>query len=165
MKKTVLVLVILTMILSLSLFGCNATKSSKVIPENRSVDSIDLLVFNSADQSVKCTLADVERDKLIEMFDNLGYMDRLYITNPVSSESFEYSLTINVAKKGLKKAYSYYVYIDRTSSYNVNGKNLVDQRDELYLRIETDSKKYEGKCNQEIINYLKQLKANSLVRG
>ena len=147
----------------LSLFGC-APKSVKVIVEDRSVDSIDLLVFDETSKSVKYTLSGEEQGELIKMLDNLGYMDRLIVPNTIASESFEYSLTINVSKKGLKKAYSYYVYIDKTETYTIAGKDITNRKDK-YLRVVTDSKKYEGEANQEVINYLKQLKEAAISRG
>ncbi len=162
MKKSV-VFVILIIILMLSLFGC-APKSVKVIVEDRSVDSIDLLVFDDTSKSVKYTLSGEEQGELIKMLDNLGYMDRLIVPNTIASESFEYSLTINVGKKGLKKAYSYYVYIDKTETYTIAGKDITNRKDK-YLRVVTDSKKYEGEANQEVINYLKQLKEAAISRG
>ena len=162
MKKSI-VFVILIIILMLSLFGC-APKSVKVIVEDRSVDSIDLLVFDETSKSVKYTLSGEEQGELIKMLDNLGYMDRLIVPNTIASESFEYSLTINVGKKGLKKAYSYYVYIDKTETYTIAGKDITNRKDK-YLRVVTDSKKYEGEANQEVINYLKQLKEAAISRG
>ena len=162
MKKSV-VFIILIIILMLSLFGC-APKSVKVIVEDRSVDSIDLLVFDETSKSVKYTLSGEEQGELIKMLDNLGYMDRLIVPNTIASESFEYSLTINVSKKGLKKAYSYYVYIDKTETYTIAGKDITNRKDK-YLRVVTDSKKYEGEANQEVINYLKQLKEAAISRG
>ena len=162
MKKSV-VFIILIIILMLSLFGC-APKSVKVIVEDRSVDSIDLLVFDDTSKSVKYTLSGEEQGELIKMLDNLGYMDRLIVPNAIASESFEYSLTINVSKKGLKKAYSYYVYIDKTETYTIAGKDITNRKDK-YLRVVTDSKKYEGEANQEVINYLKQLKEAAISRG
>ena len=162
MKKSV-VFIILIIILMLSLFGC-APKSVKVIVEDRSVDSIDLLVFDDTSKSVKYTLSGEEQGELIKMLDNLGYMDRLIVPNTIASESFEYSLTINVGKKGLKKAYSYYVYIDKTETYTIAGKDITNRKDK-YLRVVTDSKKYEGEANQEVINYLKQLKEAAISRG
>ncbi len=162
MKKSV-VFIILIIILMLSLFGC-APKSVKVIVEDRSVDSIDLLVFDETSKSVKYTLSGEEQGELIKMLDNLGYMDRLIVPNTIASESFEYSLTINVGKKGLKKAYSYYVYIDMTETYTIAGKDITNRKDK-YLRVVTDSKKYEGEANQEVINYLKQLKEAAISRG
>ena len=162
MKKSV-VFVILIIILMLSLFGC-APKSVKVIVEDRSVDSIDLLVFDETSKSVKYTLSGEEQGELIKMLDNLGYMDRLIVPNTIASESFEYFLTINVSKKGLKKAYSYYVYIDKTETYTIAGKDITNRKDK-YLRVVTDSKKYEGEANQEVINYLKQLKEAAISRG
>ena len=162
MKKSV-VFIILIIILMLSLFGC-APKSVKVIVEDRSVDSIDLLVFDETSKSIKYTLSGEEQGELIKMLDNLGYMDRLIVPNTIASESFEYSLTINVGKKGLKKAYSYYVYIDKTETYTIAGKDITNRKDK-YLRVVTDSKKYEGEANQEVINYLKQLKEAAISRG
>jgi len=162
MKKSV-VFIILIIILMLSLFGC-APKSVKVIVEDRSVDSIDLLVFDDTSKSVKYTLSGEEQGELIKMLDNLGYMDRLIVPNTIASESFEYSLLINVGKKGLKKAYSYYVYIDKTETYTIAGKDITNRKDK-YLRVVTDSKKYEGEANQEVINYLKQLKEAAISRG
>ena len=162
MKKSV-VFIILIIILMLSLFGC-APKSVKVIVEDRSVDSIDLLVFDETNKSIKYTLSGEEQGELIKMLDNLGYMDRLIVPNTIASESFEYSLTINVGKKGLKKAYSYYVYIDKTETYTIAGKDITNRKDK-YLRVVTDSKKYEGEANQEVINYLKQLKEAAISRG
>ena len=163
MKKTIFLSVLLIIVLTLSLFGC-APKSTKVIVEDREVGSIDLLVFNDSDQSVKYTLTGEEQGELVKMLDNLGYMDRIILSNTIPSETFEYALTINVNKKGLKKAYSYYVYIGKTETYTVAGKDITTTKDK-YLRIETDSKKYEGEANQEVINYLKQLKDAAISRG
>ena len=41
----------------------------------------------------------------------------------------------------------------------------ITNRKEKYLRIVTDSKKYEGEANQEVINYLTQLKETAISRG
>ena len=163
MKKKLFVSIILIIVLAIALFGC-APKSTKVIVEDREISSIDLLVFDDNDQSVKHTLTDEEKAELIEMFDNLGYMERLIVQNKIPSEEFQYLLTINVAKKKTKKAYSYYVYIDKTETYTI-GDIEKETRDEKYLRIVTDSKKYEGHVTQEIINYLKQLKDAAIARG
>ena len=163
MKKTIFLSLIIIIVLSLSLFGC-APKSVKVIVEDREVGSIDLLVFDDTAKSIKYTLSGEEQSQLIQMLDNLGYMDRYIVPNAIASESFEYSLTINVNKKGLKKAYSYYVYIDKTETYTIAGKDITNRK-EKYLRIVTDSKKYEGEANQEVINYLTQLKETAISRG
>ena len=48
-----------------------------------------------------------------------------YISNPIISETFDYTLEINVAKKGMKKAYTYYVKIGRVYSYSLNNTEII----------------------------------------
>ena len=161
-KLLVVISIVLVCVMSISFSACSLTKSSKVLPEGRSVESIDLMVYNTSNESVKKTLSEEDRNKLVEMFDDLGFMDRyipqLDLKKKLSSEEFKYVLTINIAKKGLKKAYSYYVYIGRTATYTAMNKEIFTEEKDKYLRIETDSKKYEGDASQEIVDHLNRLR-------
>ena len=161
MNKKLTILIAIIIILTMLLASCSFNKSEKIIPEDREIESIELLVYNENSESVKQTLSDSDKQDIIEMFNNLGYIDRYYnqvdITKKLSSEEFEYMLTINVAKKGLKKAYSYYVYINRTSTYIVAGKEVTNNEPK-YLRVDTGSKKFKGDATDEIINLLNEIK-------
>ena len=58
MNKRLTVLVIsIILILSMLLASCSFTKSEKILPEDREVESIELLVFNREKESVKKTLS------------------------------------------------------------------------------------------------------------
>ena len=136
------------------------------MPEKREVESIDLLVFNENGESVKKTLSDEEKQSLIDKFNDLGYMDRYIkqfdLSKTVSAEEFEYSLTINIKKKGLKKAYSYYVYIGRHVTYKVGSKELVNDYEEKYLKMDNGSKQYTGEVTDEIATLLKDIKLSMI---
>ena len=165
MKKIVTILsILIVLILGMALSSCSFTKSSKVLPENRDVESIDILVFNENGESVKKTLSEEEKQSLVEKFNDLGYMDRYVIDlkKTVSSEEFEYALTINIKKKGLKKAYSYYVYIGRHVTYKVVGKEITTEYEEKYLKIDDGKKQFAGEVTDEIANVLKEIKLSMI---
>ena len=162
-KRLTISIISIIVIISILLSGCSLTKSEKIIPEDREVESIDLLVFNEDKESVKHTLGDIDKDELVEMFNNLGYIDRYIkevdLTKTLSSEEFEYMLTIHIAKKGLKKAYDYYVYIGRTSTYTALGKEITNNEPK-YLKVDTGKKQFKGDATDEIINLLSGIKDN-----
>ena len=161
MKKIITIIsILIVLILGMSLSACSFTKSSKVLPEDREVESIDLLVFNENGESVKQTLTDEQKQSLVTKFNDLGFMDRSVIDlkKTVSSEEFEYALTINIKKKGLKKAYSYYVYIGRHVTYKVVGKEITTEYEEKYLKIDDGKKQFSGEVTDEIAKELKEIK-------
>ena len=164
MNKKVILIVSILMIVSIMLSACSLTKSSKVIPEDREVESLELLVYNADNEAVKNTLSNVDTQKLLELFDNLGYIDRyisqLDVTKKLTSEEFTYALTVNIKKKGLKKAYSYYIYIGRTATYTLANKSIETKEDVKYMRIDTGSKKYKGEATEEIVKILEGIKEN-----
>lgn len=160
-KRNLLIILILVLTLTtIVISGCSFTKSTKVIVEDRDIESIEVLFYNSNGESTKYVLTSGEMEDITKLFDNLGYIDRQYVSNPIISETFDYSLKIDVAKKGLKKAYTYYVYIGRTYSYKVNDKDILNQTESKYLLIETDQLKYKGEVNEEILNYLGLIRAS-----
>ncbi len=165
MKKIVTIISILVvLVLGMALSSCSFSKSSKVLPEKREVESIDLLVFNENGESIKKTLSDEEKQSLVEKFNDLGYMDRYIIDlkKTISSEEFDYTLTINIKKKGLKKAYSYYVYIGRYLTYKAIGKEITKEYDEKYLKIDDGKKQFAGQVTDEIAKQLKEIKLSMI---
>ena len=163
-KALVLTSIILIIVLSVSLVGCSLTKSVKVIPEGREVDSMELIVFNAKSESVRFDLTHEEVSKLETMFDNLGYLERQYISNPITNERIEYTLVVNVAKKSLfKKAYTYYIYVGfSTNSIIDNVPIITNSPETAFLRVETESSKYSGNVNEEVLSYLALLKAAAI---
>ena len=159
-KKILVCLVCIIVLMTVVFTACSFTKSTKVIVENRDIESINLIVFDSQNTSHKYELTSGEITKLKDMLDNLGYIEREYISNPIISETFDYTLEVNVAKKGLKKAYTYYVKIGRVYSYSINNKDILNQKEPTYLSIETNQLKYAGQANEEIVAYLALMKAS-----
>jgi len=153
-KKVAIILIAIVVVCVCIFSGCNATKSIKVFPEDREVSGVTLVVYNSKSESVRYSFTSEEIEKLKTIFGNLGYIERQYISNPIISETFDYILEVNVEKKGLSKAYTYYVYIGREYSYSVNDTEIINQKESKYLKIKTNSKKYQGEANDEVINYL-----------
>ncbi len=162
-KSLVIVSILLIVILSFSLIGCSLTKSVKVIPEGREVESMELIVFNAKAESVRFDLTNEEVNKLSTMFDNLGYLERQYIANPIQNERIEYTLVVNVAKKNIfKKAYTYYIYIGVATNSIYDNMPIINSPESSFLRVETDSAKYSGKVNEEVLSYLGLLKAAAI---
>ncbi len=161
MKRIVLALVLISIIvISLGLSSCSLTKSTKVFVEDREISSIKMIVYTADAQSKEYKFTKEEISSLKKMFDNLGYIERQYVSNPIISESFDYTLEFNVAKKGVKKAYKYYVYVGRTYTYSIDDKQVLSQTESKYLSIATDQLKYKGEVNEEILNYLSLAKAS-----
>ncbi len=162
-KSLVIISILLIVILSFSLVGCSLTKSVKVIPEGREVESMELIVFNAKAESVRFDLTNEEVNKLSTMFDNLGYLERQYIANPIQNERIEYTLVVNVAKKNIfKKAYTYYIYIGVATNSIYDNMPIINSPESSFLRVETDSAKYSGKVNEEVLSYLGLLKAAAI---
>ncbi|MCR4874910.1 MAG: hypothetical protein K5923_04140 [Clostridia bacterium] len=162
-KSLVIVSILLIVILSFSLVGCSLTKSVKVIPEGREVESMELIVFNAKAESIRFDLTNEEVNKLSTMFDNLGYLERQYIANPIQNERIEYTLVVNIAKKNIfKKAYTYYIYIGVATNSIYDNMPIINSPESSFLRVETDSAKYSGKVNEEVLSYLGLLKAAAI---
>ena len=160
MKRKILVVIsiVLVCVMSIAFAACSFTKSSKVLPEGREISSIELMVYNSNNESVKKELNDEDKQSLIDYFNDLGFMDRYVeqfdVSKKLSSEEFKYVLEIKVKKKGLKKAYTYYVKIGRSATYRAMNKELFTEVDDKYLKIETESKKFKGEASQEVVDFL-----------
>ena len=162
-KSLVIVSTLLIIVLSISLIGCSLTKSVKTIPEGREIESMELIVFNAKAESVRFDLTHEEISKLETMFDNLGYLERQYIANPITNERIEYTLVVNVAKKNIfKKAYTYYVYVGVSTNSIYDNMPIINSPESTFLRVETDSAKYSGKVNEEVLSYLGLLKAAAI---
>ena len=162
-KALVFVSIILVLVISISLIGCSLTKSVKVIPECRAVDSMELIVYNAKAESVRFDLTQEEITKLESMFDNLGYLERQYISNPITNQRDEYTLVVNVAKKSaFKKAYTYYIYIGFETNSIYDSMPVITSPEKAFLRVETDSAKYSGSVNEEVLSYLALLKAAAI---
>ena len=162
-KSLVIVSILLIVVLSVSLIGCSLTKSVKVIPEGREVESMELIIFNAKSESVRFNLTNEEVQKLATMFDNLGYLERQYIANPITNEKIEYTLVVNVAKKNMfKKAYTYYIYIGVSTNSIVDNMPIINSPESTFLRVETESAKYSGNVNEEVLAYLGLLKAAAI---
>ncbi len=162
-KSLVIISILLIVILSFSLVGCSLTKSVKVIPEGREVESMELIVFNAKAESVRFDLTNEEVNKLSTMFDNLGYLERQYIANPIQNERIEYTLVVNVAKKNIfKKAYTYYIYIGVATNSIYDNMPIINSPESSFLRVATDSANYSGKVNEEVLSYLGLLKAAAI---
>ena len=162
-RKLLIISVLAVLIVSVMLSSCSLTKSEKIIPEDRTVESIEMLVFNADQESVKQKLSSADTQDLIEMFNNLGYIDRYIeqvdLTKSIASEEYDYMLTIHIAKKGVKKAYEYYVYVGRKSTTTVAGKDIVKEEPK-YLKVDTGKKKFKGDATDEIVKLLKSIKEN-----
>ncbi len=160
MKKKVLIILTLFVILSVFVFvGCSSKKTNTINQPKREIESITYYYreWNEAN-TLTYNLSNTEIEEAKKLFDNVGELDKKILNTTKEQEYYKYTLKITLKKKFLKKAKTYYVYVD----YNYIGTNIFTKdsqwfSDEDRVDMSIDDTKYRGIATPEFTTFLENL--------
>jgi hypothetical protein len=160
MKKKILIILTLIIILSTFVFaGCSSKKTNTINQSKREIESITYYYRADIDaNTLTYNLSSAEIEEAKKLFDNVGELERKILNTDKEQEYYKYTLKITLKKKFLKKAKTYYVYVD----YNYLGTNIFTKDPQWYsnedrVDMSIDDTKYKGTATPEFTTFLENL--------